>query len=106
MGKREAYVEKYLVAGAQNMGAIQRKVQWIGRRKAADQILAKNGRICFIECKAEGEKPDQGQRRELCRWREQGFLACAINTRAAADIVLAWLAGVGPHPRVVDDLVI
>ena len=106
MGKKEAIIEGYLVKRAAAQSILCRKVEWINRRDAPDRFLAKNGRLCLIECKAEGEEPTERQHDELVALRSEGVIAMCVNSRRGADLVIDWLLGFGPLPRIMEDIVV
>lgn len=62
---REAQIEKALVAATEDRGGIAYKLTVPGRINVPDRLLIlPGGRLIFVECKAPGEKPRAGQRRE------------------------------------------
>jgi len=106
MGKAEAFVEGYLVKRAHENSIVCRKLAWVNRRNGPDRYLAKNGRQCFVECKSELLSPTTGQSQELVALRSEGVVALCVNSRAGVDKVIEWLAGTGPMPRIMKDIVV
>lgn len=79
----EFYIERKVVSFAEKQGYLVRKMQYIGRRKAADRyFFGANGRLVMIEFKKTGEEPDEGQWREINRLRERGFEVYVIDNIA------------------------
>lgn len=105
MGKPEAQVEGYLVKRAHDNGILCRKLAWVNRRNGPDRYLAKNGKQCFIECKAEMLVPSAMQSQELIALRSEGVVAMCVNSRQGVDLIIDWLLGYGPLPRVIKDVV-
>lgn len=56
-----------------------RKVRWIGRRAAPDDLFVKKGRHVWVEFKRPGEKPRPGQDREIARMRKAGMEVHVID---------------------------
>lgn len=105
MGKPEAIVEGYLAKQAAAYEILCRKVVWQGRLGAPDRFLARNGRMCFVECKALGEELRETQVQEILRLRLQGVVVFTVDNRVGVDKVIAWLRG-GEIPRVVESIVV
>lgn len=88
----EAAIEDTVVSLAEKEGWLVRKVKWINRRNAADRFFAKDGRVVFIEFKAPGEKPRDGQSREIARMQAAGveIHACDNPLRALRILGIAF----------------
>lgn len=115
---RESDIEKYLVTRAKANGGIAYKFKSPGRRNVPDRILMTNGMelavkaikhiarddaniayeefvrdllfcfISFVEVKAPGEPPREGQIREHNRLREMGFYVEVIDSKDDVDFIL------------------
>lgn len=70
---RERSVERYLRYCVENRGGLCYKFTSPQRKNVPDRIVLMRGKICFVECKATGEKPTLAQLREHAR-----ILACGI----------------------------
>lgn len=91
MGKPEARVEDYLRGRVKEEGGKHRKLSFLGRRGAPDQMIWFPGqRVVFVECKAPGESvnPRSPQGREIAGMRADGLLVYVVNTRDQVDDVL------------------
>lgn len=88
---RESAIEDPVVLRAREAGYFTRKVSWVGRRSAPDDLFARADRgIVFIEFKAPGEKPTTLQLREHERMREAGIEVHVCDNITHALRVL-WL---------------
>lgn len=81
---RESEIEAALDAAVRAAGGQTRKIKWIGRRHAPDRLVLLNG-AHFVEVKRPGEKPREGQARELETLRRHGVRACWIDTTEKVD---------------------
>lgn len=82
----ERDIRKALKARVEAYGGEVRAVSWLGRRHAPDVIVIIPGKWhAFVECKAPGEKPTQGQLREHQFMRSAGILVDVIATQADID---------------------
>lgn len=111
---RESKIEAYLVEKVEAAGALQRKLQYVGRRGASDRMVvwpgfrfsapdvegagaylekltravaaeAGMGIVDFVELKAPGKKPDGHQEREHQRLRALGCNVFVIDSYEAVD---------------------
>lgn len=92
---RESKIEAYFVQQVEAKGALQRKLQYVGRRGASDRmvvwsVLSENtlyheGLVDFVELKAPGKKPDGHQEREHQRLRTLGCNVFVIDSYEAVD---------------------
>ena len=85
---RESKIEEYLHKRVKELGGTYRRVQWIGRRGANDDLVLLWGRHMLIECKRPGEKAEDHQAREhevLCF---AGFEVHVVSTFEEVDAVL------------------
>lgn len=96
MGAPEARIENYLRRRVREEGGLIRKVRWIGRRGAADNIVVwEYPRFAYVECKAEGEEVDWDslQGREITRLRSLGYPVYVVNSKPAVDAMIAEVKG-------------
>lgn len=94
---RERDVRKYLKARLKVLGGELRKVRWIGRNGAPDELVGLPGEgragrkepVSFwVELKRPGEKPERHQQREIDWLRAHGQTVYVIDSREAVDAVL------------------
>lgn len=84
---KERDIEAYLKKRVQEHGGEYRRVQWIGRRGAPDDIVFLRG-AHFVECKAPGKEPEPHQEREHNRMRAQGIAVTVLDTHRGVDLFL------------------
>ena len=89
---RERDIEKYLVDEIKKIGGETRKLKWIGRSHAPDQVVLYRG-SWFVEVKASGEKPRPGQLREHVRMRGLGIPVWVIDSLDGVDEFVEMLKG-------------
>lgn len=87
---RESEIEKHFIDRVKERGGEVRKVKWIGRAHAPDRlamipILHTQGRHFFVELKATGEIPSDGQFREHRRMRAAGIEVRVFNSISIID---------------------
>lgn len=82
---RERNVEAYLHQRVKALGGSYRRVSWIGRRGANDDLILLPGRHALIECKRPGEEAEPHQAREHERLRAAGFEVYVVSTFAEID---------------------
>ena len=86
----EGKVRAYLKRRIKELGGTHRKLQWIGRVGAPDEVAWWNGPILgFFECK----RPKGGvlsvmQEREIGRMRQAGFNVYVTHTEESVDAAL------------------
>lgn len=100
---RESIIEKYLVKQAKARGGEVRKVQWIGHRGAPDRVvmlpsvgkwqrdgewLRRDPRTLWVELKATGVDPRDGQLREHRAMRAVGQEVFVIDSLEGVDKLL------------------
>lgn len=88
---REKDIENYLVQQAQNIGALVRKVSWIGLNHCPDRLIMLPHITVWVEVKAEGKKPTAGQVREIARMRMHGQLVHVVDSKQAVDKLVSEL---------------
>lgn len=81
---KESTIEAAFVKWCKAHGYYTRKFSSPAHRGVPDRIVAKNGKVLFIEFKAPGEKPTKLQYREMDELMKQGYRAhWADNLRDA-----------------------
>ena len=85
---RESAIEDYLHARAKALGGDYRRVSWIGRNGANDDLILMPGWHCFVECKKSGKAATPAQAREHARLRAAGFSVHVVSTFAEIDAIL------------------
>lgn len=93
---RESQIESYLVERTKAAGGECRKLKWVGRNGAPDRIVMLNGKVIFIELKAEGlaaffphTPHERQQHREHERMRKMGQRVEIVDSCERVDEVLA-----------------
>lgn len=72
---KESSIEAAFVKWCKAHGYYTRKFSSPAHRGVPDRIVAKNGKVLFIEFKAPGKVPTTLQRRELTELRDHGLKA-------------------------------
>lgn len=85
---RESDVEKYLHDRVRALGGDYRRLAWIGRNGANDDLILLPGRHMLVECKRPKKEPTTAQAREHERLRAAGFEVYWVNTREMVDAIL------------------
>ncbi len=85
----EKQVEQYLVKRVKEMGGIAYKFTSPQRRNVPDRLcIFPDGKACFIECKAPGKKPTDGQKREMQRIAELLHRVSWVDSYQSVDAFL------------------
>lgn len=87
----EAEIENHLRKQCKALNLLLRKVKWIGRRGAPDDVLIGLGNVVFLELKKKGEKPKPHQQREINRMRLHGAWVETLDSIEAIDNLLEKL---------------
>lgn len=94
---RERDVRRHLKTRLKTYGGELRKVKWIGRNGAPDELVLIPGidgrqpqHGAFVELKAPGKEPEPHQLREIEKLRAHGFSVYVLDTREAVDAALFW----------------
>ena len=88
----EGKIVAYLKRIVRERGGIVRKVEWSGVRGAPDLFVMINGRHCFVECKAPGQKAEAHQLREHERMEKIGGCdVFIVDSTEAAEELMSWL---------------
>lgn len=87
---RESAVENHLHWKVTAAGGTTRKFNSIGRAHVPDRIVIWAGetngaRVHFVECKAPGKEPREGQLREHARLRKLGCTVLVLDTKEKVD---------------------
>ena len=82
---RESDIEATLVARIKALGGECRKVKWIGRNGAPDQLVMLPGVTVWAEIKAPGQKPRPNQVREHERMEALGQTVLVIDSLELID---------------------
>ena len=85
---RESTIEKYLHDRVKDLGGDHRRVSWIGRNAATDDLILLPGRHLLVECKRPGKSATPAQAREHGRLRAAGFEVHVVSTTADIDFIL------------------
>jgi hypothetical protein len=80
----ERDIEGHLVRRVEAIGGEIRKVKWIGRRGAPDQLVMFRGAE-FVELKRPGEELEVYQAREHLRMRRHGIKVRMLNSFEGVD---------------------
>lgn len=88
----ERDVRKHLKARLETLGGTIRKIGWINRRSAPDElILIPRLGVHFIaELKRPGAQPTPAQWREIQILRDSGLRVEVLSTREQVDAALNW----------------
>ena len=94
--KNEREVEAYLVRRCEAVGALTRKVQWVGRNGAPDRVvMLANGGLVWVEVKAPGlaakfpsNAHERQQAREHERMRAVGQWVCVLDSVETINAVV------------------
>jgi hypothetical protein len=82
----ESAVRSYLLRRVKEHGGEVRKVRWIGRRGAPDEVVLANGKHPLVELKKpKGGKLEPHQAREHARLRKAAFEVCVLWTFEDVD---------------------
>lgn len=88
----EGKIENYLRNQVKKHHGQIRKVRWIGRRGAPDDIIWWPGpRFAFVEVKAPGQKPTKQQLREHDRMIRDGFKVFVVDSFESVDAIILLL---------------
>lgn len=89
---RERDIEVYFCKRVKETGGLQRKFVSPGYSHVPDRICGfPRARFAFVELKAPGRKPRDGQLREHNRWKSLGFLVYVIDTKEAVDVFIEFM---------------
>lgn len=85
---RERDIEDYLVKRVKAMGGIAYKFTSPQRVNVPDRIVVLPARLVFVELKAPGVRPNEGQLREHSRLRDLGQSVVVIDSLAGVEELL------------------
>ena len=81
----EGVIQAYLVKQVKAAGGKQRKLRWIGRRSAPDQLVWIRAPGALVEVKRPGKDATDAQAREHERLRADGWIVHVINSKEGVD---------------------
>ncbi len=84
---RENQIEKHLHDRIKALGGEYRRVSWIGRNGANDDLILLPGRHVLVECKRPGKDATPAQAREHDRLRAAGFEVHVVSTTEQIDTI-------------------
>lgn len=84
---RESDIEEHLHKRIKELGGDYRRVSWIGRNGANDDLILLPGRHALLECKRPGKGATGAQAREHDRLRAAGFELYVVSTTAEIDAI-------------------
>ena len=94
----EGRVRAHLRREARKRGFEHRKLRWIARTGAPDELVFwPHGPLkahCFVEVKRQDGRLEAHQNREIGRLRQAGFTVWTIYNTDGADMLLDWLTSV------------
>lgn len=85
---RESTIENYLHTRVKALGGDYRRVSWIGRNGANDDLILLPGKHMLVEAKRPGKAATPAQAREHDRLRAAGFMVHVVSTFAEIDAIL------------------
>ena len=85
MGRKEAYVEDYLVKTASEKGFLCRKLTTPGTNGSPDRMLIGHGLVLFVETKKEKGQLRPIQKENIKEMRSHGANVYVCDTREAVD---------------------
>lgn len=91
MGWQETPIENYLRRRVKEEKGRIRKVKWVGRDGAPDNLVWWPGpRAAFVECKAPDIKvhPKSAQAREITKLRDDGWAVFVVDSYVAVDAAI------------------
>lgn len=91
---RESIIEGYTVASAKRLGIYTRKQMWVDRAGAPDRVFIHNGRVVYVEFKADYGVLSARQEREHKELKKAGAEVMVISEREEADKFLEGLQGI------------
>ena len=87
----ETDVEKYLIKKATKIGALVRKTQWVGHNHCPDRLLMLPSVTVWVEVKAPGKEPRDGQKREHKRMADHGQIVFVVDSHESVEQLIARL---------------
>lgn len=84
----ERAIQRYLKTRVKTLGGSWRKVKWLGRRGAPDNLILFPGKNFFVETKRPGKDWQSHQRREANKLKASGFRVYKADTEACVDVIL------------------
>lgn len=87
----EGVVQAYLVKRVKAEGGKTRKVRWIGRRSAPDQLVWFTAPGAWVEVKRPGKDATEAQKREHKKLREDGWRVFVIDSKEGVEQLISFL---------------
>lgn len=84
---RESDIEAHLHTRVKDLGGDYRRVSWIGRNGANDDLVLLPKRHAMVECKRPGKTATPAQLREHDRLRTAGLEVYVVSTKAEIDAI-------------------
>ena len=84
---KENEIEEHLHNRIKALGGEYRRVSWIGRNGANDDLVLLPGRHAWVECKKPGKHASAVQAREHDRLRTAGCEVYVVSTKAEVDAI-------------------
>lgn len=84
---RESAIEEHLHKRVKALGGDYRRVSWIGRNGANDDLILLPGRHALVECKRPKKTATIAQSREHDKLRAAGFELYVVSTIAEIDAI-------------------
>lgn len=81
---KESDIEKPACVYAEKRGWWVKKLKWVATNDAPDRIFAREGRVIFIEFKAQGKPAREAQLLEHDEMRAAGMEVYVVDTLARA----------------------
>ena len=81
----EKEIEQYLVAKCKTIGALCEKFTSPNRRSVPDRLITFECRVYFVELKAPGKKPTEGQLRDHKKRADRGVTVWVLSSKLAVD---------------------
>jgi len=81
----EKEIEQHLVARCKTIGALCDKFTSPNRRSVPDRMITFECRVYFVELKAPGKKPTEGQLRDHKKRATHGFHVWVVDSKEGVD---------------------
>jgi len=85
---REREIDKYFTTELKKIGAVVRKLQWVGQNGAPDKLFALYGKVHLVELKQEKGRISWGQALEHRRFKKVGVNISVLSSIEEVDIFI------------------